>query len=145
MELSSEIIYERSYRNIVKMLPSPEILSTMSFPMWLEDHPVTLVNKNTNTTTTSAKEAGKSYMEVLKNVAALYTFLSPILPSVQDSRRTMKFYRGDDYPEGEAQAEAQTSDSEEEKDTEFDSEEEDNSQEEEYKEPKDKETRHKKG
>ena len=129
MELSSGIIYKRSYRNIIKMLPSQEILSTMSFPMWLEDHPLTLVNKTTDTTITSTKEAGKNYMEVLKNIAALYTFLSPILPSVQDSHRTIKLYRGEDDPEAEIKA--QDIDSEEEEDKynlESDPEEEDNSQ-----------------
>ena len=49
-------------------------------PLWLEDHPLTLIKKNKNTTTTSAQEAGKNYMEVLKNITELYTFLSPILP-----------------------------------------------------------------
>ena len=78
-------------------------------------------------------------MEVLENIAVLYTFLSPILPSVQDWHRTIKFYRGEDDQEGEAQAKAHDKYNSESK-----SEEEDNSQRKEDLEPQPKENRCKK-
>ena len=74
-------------------------------------------------------------MEVLMNITELYSFLSPILTSVEDSRWTIKFYRGDDDPEEEAQAEAHDSKCEEEEEIDFESEKEEDSQEEEDTKP----------
>ena len=86
-------ILRRSYRNIRPILPSAEILSTAAFPRWADQHPLTIVHNDTLKTTTTPTEAAQEYKTALKHIAELYSFLSPILPSVAESQRTIEIYR----------------------------------------------------
>ena len=86
MELISGKIVRRSYRNLKNMLPSPEFLSSMTFPMWLNQHPLTMVNNVTIWTVRPPNEEVDDYKKALKHIAELYTFLSPILPTVKESK-----------------------------------------------------------
>ena len=51
MELKTGKILRRSYRNVVNLLPSDEILSMGAFPKWLDNHPRSIVDNDTTTTT----------------------------------------------------------------------------------------------
>ena len=39
MELKTGKILRRSYRNVIKLLPSDEIMSMGAFPKWMDHHP----------------------------------------------------------------------------------------------------------
>ena len=93
MELKTGKILRRSYRNIVELLPSDEILSMGAFPEWLDNHPRSIVDNDTTTTTVSSQEATEEYRTALANIAELYSFLAPVLPSVAETERTIDLYR----------------------------------------------------
>ena len=93
MELRTGRILRRSYRNIRKLLPSSEILSMEAFPRWAGSHPLSIVHNETTKTTTTPNEAAQEYKTALKHIAELYTFLSPILPTVEEAERTIEIYR----------------------------------------------------
>ena len=93
MELRKGRILRRSYRNIKKLLPSSEILSMEAFPRWTGSHPLSIVHNDTTKTTTTPNEAAQEYKTALKHIAELYTFLSPILPTVEEAERTIEIYR----------------------------------------------------
>jgi hypothetical protein len=93
MELKTGKILRRSHRNVIKLLPSDEVLSMEAFPKWLDNHPRSIVDNDTTTTTVSPDEATKEYMTALNNIAELYSFLSPVLPSVAETERTIEVYR----------------------------------------------------
>ena len=89
MELKTGKILRRSYRNVVDLLPSDEILSMGAFPDWLDNHPRSIVDNDTTTSTISPQEATEEYKTALGNIADLYTFLTPVLPSVADTDRNI--------------------------------------------------------
>tara|TARA_B110001452_G_scaffold127949_1_gene106307 strand:- start:68 stop:1939 length:1872 start_codon:yes stop_codon:yes gene_type:complete len=93
MELKTGKILRRSHRNVIKLLPSDEVLSMEAFPKWLDNHPRSIVDNDTTTTTVSPDEATEEYMTALNNIAELYSFLSPVLPSVAETERTIDVYR----------------------------------------------------
>ena len=93
MELKTGKILRRSHRNITKLLPSDELLSMGAFPQWLDSHPRSIVDNETTTTTVTAHEAAEEYRTALGNIAELYSFLSPILPTVAETERTINVYR----------------------------------------------------
>jgi hypothetical protein len=93
MELKTGKILRRSYRNVVNLLPSDKILSMGAFPNWLDNHPRSIVDNDTTTSTISPQEATEEYKTALGNIADLYTFLTPVLPSVADTERTITLYK----------------------------------------------------
>ena len=54
---------------------------------------LSIVHNDTTKTTTTPNEAAQEYKTALKHIAELYTFLSPILPTVEEAERTIKIYR----------------------------------------------------
>jgi len=93
MELKTGKNLRRTYRNVKKLLPSDEILSMGAFPKWLDNHPRSIVDNDTTTTTVSPQEATEEYKTALGNIAELYSFLSPVLPSVAETERTIALYK----------------------------------------------------
>jgi len=93
MELKTGKILRRSYRNIVKLLPSDELLSMDAFPKWMDNHPRSIVDNDTTTSTMSTQEATEEYKTALNNIAELYSFLAPVLPSVAETEKTINLYR----------------------------------------------------
>ena len=93
MELKTGKILRRSYRNIVKLLPSDELLSMEAFPKWMDNHPRSIVDNDTTTSTMSPHEATEEYKTALNNIAELYSFLAPVLPSVAETEKTIDIYR----------------------------------------------------
>ena len=55
--------------------------------------PRSMVDNDTTTTTVSPHEATEEYKTALGNIAELYGFLTPVLPSVAETERTIKLYR----------------------------------------------------
>ena len=93
MELKTGKILRRSYRNIVELLPSAELLSMDAFPKWMDNHPRSIVDNETTTSTMSTQEATEEYKTALNNIAELYSFLAPVLPSVAETEKTINLYR----------------------------------------------------
>ena len=74
-----------------------------AFPKWLDSHPKSIVDNETTTTTVTADEAADKYRTALGNIAELYTFLSPILPTVAETERTINIYRQEGQKESNGQ------------------------------------------
>ena len=64
-----------------------------AFPRWAGSHPLSIVHNETTKTTTTQSEAAEEYKTALKHIAELYTFLSPILPTVEEAERTIRINR----------------------------------------------------
>jgi hypothetical protein len=108
MELKTGQILRRSYRNVVKLLPSDEILSMGAFPKWMDNHPRSIVDNDTTTTTVSPHEATEEYKTALGNITELYGFLTPVLPSVAETERTIALYRRAGQKESNSQDKTNT-------------------------------------
>ena len=116
MELKTRKIMRKSYRNTVKVLPSDEILSMGAFPKWMDNHPRSIVDNETTTTTVSTHEATEEYKTALGNIAELYCFLTPVLPSVAETEKTIKLYRKEGQKESNSQDKAESTIAREEQD-----------------------------
>ena len=64
-----------------------------AFPKWMDNHPRSIVDNETTTSTMSTQEATEEYKTALNNIAELYSFLAPILPSVAETEKTINLYR----------------------------------------------------
>ena len=82
-----------SYRNLISVLASPKLLSTTGLPQWLSSHPAAQVGKEGRTTQVTPDKAVEKHRALVKNLADIYTFLSPILPTVEDTTRKIECYR----------------------------------------------------
>ena len=91
----------------------------------MDQHPRTIVDNETTTITVSPKEAADEYKTALGHIAELYTFLSPILPTVKETERTIRIYRQEGQEESNKldkgahrpETEEEDSDKEEEEET----------------------------
>ena len=83
--LLTGLIKKRSYRNLLSVLASPELLSTLGLPQWLSSHPASLVERESRTTQVTPDKAIEEHRTLVKNLADIYTFLSPILPTVEET------------------------------------------------------------
>ena len=86
-------IKKRSYRNLLSVLASPELLSTTGLPQWLSSHPASQVGKEGRTTQVTSDKAIEEHRALVKNLADIYTFLSPILPTVEETTCKIECYR----------------------------------------------------
>ena len=64
-----------------------------AFPKWMDNHPRSIVDNDTTTSTMSPNEATEEYKTALNNIAELYSFLAPVLPSVAETEKTIEIYR----------------------------------------------------
>ena len=74
-----------------------------AFPQWMDQHPRSIVDNETTTTTVTPNEAADEYKTALEHIAELYTFLSPILPTVTETERTIRIYRQEGQEESNNQ------------------------------------------
>ena len=74
-----------------------------AFPQWMDQHPRSIVDNETTTTTVTPHEAADEYKTALGHIAELYTFLSPILPTVTETERTIRIYRQEGQEESNNQ------------------------------------------
>ena len=74
-----------------------------AFPQWMNQHPRSVVDNETTTTTVTPHEAADEYKTALGHIAEFYTFLSPILPTVTETERTIKIYRQEGQEESNKQ------------------------------------------
>ena len=59
----------------------------------MDQHPRSIVDNETTTTTITQDEAAEEYKIALQHIAELYTFISPVLPTVTETERTIRIYR----------------------------------------------------
>ena len=74
-----------------------------AFPQWMDQHPRSIVDNETTTTTITPDEAAEEYKIALQHIAELYTFISPVLPTVTETERTIRIYRQEGQKETNAQ------------------------------------------
>ena len=97
----------RSYRNLISVLASPKLLSTTGLPQWLSSHPAAQVGKEGRTTQVTPDKAIEKHQDLVKNLADIYTFLSPILPTVEETTCKIKCYREDPAEETDQEQQLQ--------------------------------------
>ena len=85
-------IKKRLYRNLLSVLASPELLSTTGLPQWLSSHPASQVERESRTIQVTPDEAIEEHRALVRNLADIYTLLSPILPTVEETTRTIECY-----------------------------------------------------
>ena len=67
--------------------------------MWMNQHPLAVLNNDTIKATSTSNEAAEDYKTAIKHTMELFTFLSPIIPSVAESQRTIEIYRKEGHTE----------------------------------------------
>ena len=88
-ELLTGKIYKRSYRSMIKYLPSPQ---TLTLPIdilgiWLNDHPLQLIQTACQTESVTPEERINNFQTILNNLEELYEFLAPVLPDATATRK----------------------------------------------------------
>jgi hypothetical protein len=56
----------------------------MTFQQLMEHHPLTMVHRDSANPNSTTEEATRKYRSATKNMAEIFSSLSPILPTVED-------------------------------------------------------------
>ena len=93
-ELNTGKMYKRSYRSLQKYLPDKMLpsLPINILNTWMEYHPLQILNKRTQQESQSPEDAKIEFKNILLNMEKLYQFLSPAIPSAQETQRTIQLY-----------------------------------------------------
>ena len=87
MELTTGIIYHRSYRNIIKYLPNTTLLSTSMYSTWNSAYQPNILPRELNKAFISIAGNEDQYKNILSNLIHLYDLLINILPPVEDTMK----------------------------------------------------------
>ena len=82
-------VYKRSYRAIQNLLPSQELFSTPNISDWFHHHPLQLINKLSTIEKMDPQLTKEQYTNVLQNIAKVYELLNPVLPTVEETQKTI--------------------------------------------------------
>jgi len=94
-ELLTGKVYKRSYRSIIKYLPSPQ---TFTMPIdilgtWLDDHPLHLIRMACQSESATPEDQLNNCQTILNNLEQLYEFLSPVLPDAAATRNYINSFQ----------------------------------------------------
>ena len=85
MELTTGIIYNRSYRNIIKYLPNTTLLSTSMYQDWNSVHQSNILPRELNRASIALAGNEDQYKNILSNLIHLYDVLINILPPIEET------------------------------------------------------------
>ena len=87
MELTTGIIFNRSYRNITRFLPNPTLLSTSMYSTWSSAYQQNILPRELAKAPMSIANNEEQYKNILSNLIHLYDLLINILPPVEDTMK----------------------------------------------------------